>query len=466
MRQFTLAIVASSLLALCSASAQKITWISSTAEKPWQTMPAPAVEAATPDAPPLVRAVLHKTYQTIDGFGGCFNELGWTALGAVSESERQRALTALFSEDGCAFTLARLPIGASDFALDGYSLADTPGDLELKHFSIARDEKHLIPFVKEALKIRPNLRCWGSPWSPPAWMKTNNHYSKGSLRWEPEVLRSYANYFVKWLEAYRAIGIDIYALSPQNEPNILNVYPTCEWTGPQLREFIADYLGPTLRDHKVNVELWLGLNGDPPNNGNNANARLLTVMEDPAAASFITGIAFQYDSQTQIGIAKELYPEKKLMQSETECNSGENSWADAQKLYQLMKRYLDNNANSYFAWNMVLDETGMSTWKWRQNALITANRATGKITLNGEYYVMRHFSQFVKPGARRVLTTGVWGDKIAFINPDGSTVFVVGNSSRNALPMVLGMPGSASSILKITLPAESINTFVVAAADR
>jgi glucosylceramidase len=254
----------------------------------------------------------------------------------------------------------------------------------------------------------------------------------------------------------------------QNEPNILSAYPTCLWTGPQLREFIADYLGPTLHARKTNVELWLGtLNGDPPNDGDNVNDRLLTVLEDPKASVFITGIAFQYDSRTQIGSASELYPGKKLMESETECNHGENSWADAQHLYSLMKRYIENGAGSYFSWNMVLDETGLSTWNWRQNAMITVNRDTGKVTYNGEYYVMCHFSQFVKPGAKRVMTTGIWGDKIAFVNPDGSTVLVVGNTAKQPYSVVLNVAERADGgTINVTLPARSVNTFVIPPPDK
>jgi glucosylceramidase len=186
------------------------------------------------------------------------------------------------------------------------------------------------------------------------------------------------------------------------------------------------------------------------------------VLEDSKANVFITGVAFQYDSRTQISNASEMYPDKKLMQSETECNRGDNTWADAQRLYVLIKRYLDNNASSYFAWNMVLDETGISTWNWRQNSLINVNHTTGQVTFNGEYYVMRHFSQFVKPGAKRVLTTGVWGDKIAFVNPDGSTVLVIGNSAKQPLPIVLNVAGrSDGGTVNVTLPARSVNTFVI-----
>jgi glucosylceramidase len=429
-------------------------------------MPAPSLVPARPNVPPQVRIAPGKTFQTIDGFGGCFNELGWVTLSKASQADRERVLSALFTDDGCAFTMGRLPIGANDFALDWYSLDETPGDLVLTNFSIARDEKCLLPYVKAAMAMRPTLRCWGSAWSPPTWMKTNTNYSKGSLKWEPAILRSYATYLARWVEAYRAAGVNVFAVFTQNEPNVLNVYPTCLWNGPQLREFVADYLGPTLRDRKTNVELWLGtLNGDRSNNGDNVNDRLVTVLEDPKANAFITGISFQYDdAKNEIGSASLLYPDKKLMQSETECMSGANSWSDAQRLFGLMKYYLENNANSYFAWNMVLDETGMSSWNWRQNALVTVNRESGQVTFNGEYFVMRHFSQFVKPGAKRVLTTGVWNDKIAFVNPDGSAVLVIGNSSGKPMPIVINIanrPGDDT--WDVTVSPHSVNTFIVAA---
>jgi glucosylceramidase len=278
-------------------------------------------------------------------------------------------------------------------------------------------------------------------------------------------LQAYATYLGRWVESYRKAGVKVFAVFPQNEPNILNVYPTCAWTGPQLREFIADYLGPTLHQRQTDVQLWLGtLNGDSARNGDNANARLETVLDDSKANRFITGVSFQYDVRNQPGTASLLYPDKKLMQSETECNHGKNSWDDAQRLFALMKHYLENGVSSYFAWNMVLNETGMSTWNWRQNTLITVNQLTGNVTFNGEYYVMRHFSQFVKPGAKRVLTTGVWSDQIAFVNPDGSTVLVMGNSAKQALPFALNLTGRADgNTLNVTLPARSMNTFIIPA---
>jgi glucosylceramidase len=430
-------------------------WVCSMQSRPWQLMPAPVIVQTLPQ-PADIRVIPGRAYQSIDGFGGAFNELGWKALGNLPTGLREVALKELFGDQGCALNLGRIPIGASDYARSAYSLDDTPEDFELKDFSIARDREMLLPYVKGAMGVRPGLRCWGSAWSPPAWMKTNGNYSGGAIRDEPRVLGAYADYLARWVRAYRAEGVNVYAITPQNEPNILNVYPTCLWSGATLREFIGDYLGPRLEGE--HVELWLGINGDPPNDGHNANDRLAAVMDDAKASSRISGIAFQYDSQNQMRVARELYPDKKLMQSESECDNGANSWGDAQKLFQLMKRYLENGASSYFAWNMVLDETGMSTWKWKQNTLITADAGKQQLRLNGEYFVMRHFSGFVKPGARRVMTVGPWEDRIGFVNPDGSVVIVVGNSRRETLLARIEIGGEG---MEVMVPGESISTFVV-----
>jgi glucosylceramidase len=435
----------------------QVKWISSSATSQWNQLPAPAWVQTDEDNPAEVRVEPRKTFQSIDGFGGCFNELGWRALGALPAAEKDRVMQSLFGDEGCGFTMGRLPIGASDFALNWYSLDDTPGDLALKHFSIDRDRISLIPFVKAAMHVRPDLKCWGSAWSPPAWMKDNNNYSGGSIRWEPATLQAYANYLAKWAEAYRGEGINVFAVFTQNEPNVVNNYATCVWSGSHLRDFITDYLGPTLRDRKSNIELWLGTLNDEFVNG-----RAITVLNDPKANAFITGVSFQYGGKASIGPVSQLYPDKKLMQSETECASGDNSWVDAQRLYQLMKHYLDHGANSYFMWNMVLDQTGLSSWNWRQNAMITIDQTTRTAKLNGEYYVMRHFSQFVKPGAKRAMVTGIWGDQIAFVNPDRSIALVIGNSAANALPIRLSVGGRKGfDTLVVTLPAGSINTFII-----
>ncbi len=455
-------IVAVALFAAAVAHGARVEWICSTKERPWKQMPSPSLVEI--DEPPVVFVKPGRAYQTIDGFGGSFNELGWVALGKASKSDANKAIKALFGDEGCAFTLARIPIGASDFALDYYSLDDTPEDYALKQFSIERDRKHLLPYIKAAMAVQPELQCWASPWTPPEWMKDNDRYNGGHLRWEPKVLNAYANYFSKWIKDYRAEGVNLYAVTPQNEPNQWQIFPSCVWTGNQLAEFIGDYLGPTLKKQNEAIEIWIGFNGDPQNGGDNVNDRLITVLEDPKASAFIAGIAFQYDSKNQIADAHELYPDKKLMQSESICFNGDNSWDQAMELYRLMKRHLDGGANAYFAWNMVLDETGMGPWKWRQNAPITVDQHSGQVTYNGEFYVYKHFSHYVKPGAQRVLTTGWWGDRIAFANPDGSIVVVLANSSENDYEASVAIGGpTGNNTFEIEVPARSVNTFVVAA---
>ncbi|HBF34130.1 TPA: hypothetical protein DDW35_06165 [Candidatus Sumerlaeota bacterium] len=449
------------VLGVANVFAGGVTWISSTPEEPWKTEAAPELIVSNPKTPATVRVVSDKSFQTMEGFGACFTELSWAALGKATQEDRDKVLQALFSNDGCAFTLGRIPIGANDFALDWYSLDETPGDLALRDFSIERDKKNLIPFIKAAMAIRPELKCFGSPWSPPSWMKENKTYNGGVLKWEPEILRCYATYLARWAEEYRKAGVNVIAIAPQNEPNILSAYPSCKWTGERLRDFIADYLGPELKKRKTKVDIWLGtLNLDL--GSDSVNDRLLTVMESPKASALIKAVCFQYDSKKQIGSVSLTYPDKKIMQSETECNSGKNSWDDAQRLYGLMKYYLDNNTNGYFAWNMVLNETGMSTWKWRQNALITVDQNSGKVTMNGEYYVMRHFSQFVKPGAKRVLSSGSWNDRVAFVNPDKSTVVVISNPANQVQPFVLTVPGyGKADTISVKVAAHSVNTFVL-----
>ena len=179
-------------------------------------------------------------YQKMFGFGACFNELGWRAIEYASEKEREKLFHELFSsDDECAkFNVCRLPIGASDYAFNWYSMDEVPGDYELKHFSVQRDREALIPYIKEALKIAPDIKLFASPWSPPTWMKYPPVYNWGKLIWTEENLRAYANYLVKFITTYEAEGIDIDQLHVQNEPVANQKFPSCMWTGEELKEFI------------------------------------------------------------------------------------------------------------------------------------------------------------------------------------------------------------------------------------
>src|ERR1700739_629386 len=155
------------------AAAASVTLISTTQQDPWTIQTVASDSAAgSPAGNQTISVNLAVKFQTIDGFGGCFNELGWQALLTLSADKRDAVMHALFdSKTGCGFEFGRMPIGASDFAKSWYSLDDTPDDYALAHFNIERDEQCLIPYSKAGLAVNPKLKIWGSAWSPPAWMK-------------------------------------------------------------------------------------------------------------------------------------------------------------------------------------------------------------------------------------------------------------------------------------------------------
>jgi glucosylceramidase len=397
--------------------------------------------------------------QVIDGFGGCFNERGWESLSWLDEQRRDRVLTDLFSQegDGCRFSLARTPIGASDYAMDWYSLADTPEDYELRDFSIARDRKYLIPFIKTALEKNPDLQIWASPWCPPAWMKQNGRYDfQGGaeicrIRQEPRVLAAYARYFALYLAAYRKEGIPVYAIHPQNEPASGQIFPSCEWTGEELLVFLRDYLIPLFLKENIKSEIWLGTI-----NHGDVRAYASKVLADPFVRRHVTGLGYQWDGKHAIAHAAAEFPDMKLMQTESECGNGSNDKAAGLYTYGLICHYLKRGANSYFNWNMVLDPHGYSTWSWPQNSLITIDRKQDNVIYNFEYHVYRHITRFVQPGARRILTRGAHDHALAFLNPDGALTVVVLNPRYTPMNLKVRICGR---MFHATLPPETLHTF-------
>ncbi len=402
--------------------------------------------------------------QVIDGFGGCFNERGWDSLHALDPARREEVLHDLFAPegDGCRFTLARTPIGASDYAMDWYSLADTPDDYALAAFSLTRDRKYLLPFIHAALRHNPALQVWGSPWCPPAWMKRNARYdclggpAVCRIRTEPRVLETYARYFSHYVRAYRAEGVPIYAVHVQNEPAASQVFPSCEWSGEELLDFLKNHLIPLFLAERVGAEIWLGTI-----NHGDARAYAGKVLADPYVRQHVTGVGYQWDGKHAVADTAALFPEQKLMQTESECGNGSNDKAAGLHTYGLLCHYLKRGANSYLYWNMVLDKGGYSTWSWAQNALVTVERAKGLATYNFEYHVLRHFSRFVQVGARRLLTLGKDEQALVFLNPDATVVVVAQNPRYTPLAFQFRL---GAHMIRATLPPDSIHTFVLSTA--
>ncbi|WP_342477236.1 glycoside hydrolase family 30 beta sandwich domain-containing protein [Paenibacillus sp. FSL H7-0350] len=445
-------------------SISALKWYTSSEQAQWVARKAPE-QAPAGTIPNLT--ITPDSYQTLEGFGGCFNELGYEAMSVLPEEERAKLMHALFHPQGeQRLSICRLPIGASDYALEWYSHNETDGDYAMEHFSIERDRKYLIPYIKEALALNPELKLFASPWSPPTWMKFPKAYNYGTLRWEPEILAAYALYFVKFVQAYREEGITIHQVHVQNEVVADQKFPSCVWTGEQLREFIRDYLGPAFEAHGLDTEIWLGtINAPDPweelikQKTSDYDAYAGVVLSDPEAYKYVKGVGYQWAGKYAIQRTVQSYPELRYMQTENECGDGQNTWFYAKYVYNLYQHYFSNGVNAYIYWNMVLAPHGRSTWGWEQNSMLTVDPATRLPVANPEYYVMKHFSRFAMPGSVRAGLIGPWsGHATAFRTPAGALTLVIANLYKESRTLHLEYGAALHSFV---LEAESFHTIVL-----
>ena len=437
-----------------------------TFEKPWQEQAVSACEAYSTSAA-TVKLALDKTDQTVIGFGTCMSELSHEALWLLPEADRAKVLDELFSPEGGAFTVIRTPIGASDFSKDFYSYCETPDDFEMKTFSTDHDDATLIPLIREAQKRVPAdvLKIWGSPWCPPRWMKTNrnavcrpakvNDLTEEGRIFEGEDgficddahMKAYALYFRKYVESYRAKGIPLWMVMPQNEFNSDQNFPSCTWSVGQLAKFIGRHLGPALEGS--GVDLYFGTMERP--NPNMLNA----VLERPAYAKYVTGAGFQWAGKDALPGVRARHPELTYVMSEQECGDGRNDWKHAMHCWDLMLHYFSNGVSVYDYWNLALQKDGLSHWGWRQNSLVVVNAATRTAVFTPEYYMLKHLSHFVRRGAKRLLADGSHMETLAFVNPDNSVVVMMAN--KEATPKTVRISEGEKTYC-VTLPTFSVAT--------
>jgi glucosylceramidase len=442
-------------------------WKCSTAESPWADEPDVAVSGtiAVPTAPSdRIFVDSKRQLQVIDGWGGCFNERGWKAMEVLSPDQRDAVMRSMFDPNsGLKLNICRTPIGASDYGISLYSLDETPGDYSMEHFSIARDEERLIPYIKAALAIRPDLKLWAVPWSPPSWMKDNYRLVSGRIKDDDQTLDALALYFAKYVKGYKADGISISMVMPQNEPSISSNYTSCQWTGEQLAKFIGYHLGPEFDKEGLGTKIFLGTIQNSDRGG--YAYWVGPSMQDPNVRKYIAGLGCQWSGESTMAETHYLFPDLKLMQSEAECGkTNSNDWAFGQHQFDLAKKWFGAGASSNIIWNLVLDETGRSTGGWAQCSPIVVNSQTGAVTYTPYYYCYKHFSYFVQPGAHVVQTQSTWGNQVAFVNPDGGVVVVMASTAGAPAPVTLVIDGKQAA--PIMLPPHSFNTFTFAAGDQ
>jgi glucosylceramidase len=467
-KQLLLSILITTLIGL---NAQTVQWTSSTEQARWVQQKGISFQTSKSAKQAEITIYPSDKLQQIDGFGGCFNEIGWEALLSITPADREKILKELFTPAGANFNICRMPVAANDYSLSYYSYNDVPEDFTMGNFNIDRDRYILIPYIKEALKIRPDLKLWASPWSPPAWMKVNNHYalhggkingqSNGvtpdkeilnnstAFRMEASYLKAYALYLSKFVQASRKEGIKLSTLCVQNEIVYSPHWSSCTWRAEDLAYFIRSALGPQFKKDSLSTQIWLGtVNGADPN-------YMRTVLNDKEAAKYIVGVGVQWDAKKAIPAITKEYPQYRYMQTESECGNGEKNWKSAEYTWSLMNHYLNSGVNSYMYWNMVLDPSGKSTWDWVQNMLISVDKTTKAVVYYPEYYIMKHLSHFVQSGAYRLKTSG-GKDHLAFVNPDGTTVLVLVNTTEAEKKFSVVV---ADKTLEVTVKAKSFNTF-------
>lgn len=400
------------------------------------------------------------SYQEMVGFGASITDASAMLVNRLPPERHEALLRELFHPDsGIGLSFTRLTIGASDFSPRHYSYDDMPRgrrDPTLARFSIDSDRSDRLPVVQRALAINPQLKVMASPWSAPGWMKTSGSLIKGSLR--PDAFGPFAEYFRRYIEAYRAEGVPIYAITIQNEPHFEPAdYPGMRVDPPARARFIGAYLGPLFaREQIPTLILDWDHNWDEPNSP-------LQVLADSVARRYIAGVAWHcYGGEVSAqGKVHDAFPAKDAYF--TECSGGEWAPKFADNLVWTVRTLIigstRNWARGVLLWNLALDEHygphkgGCGNCR----GVVTIHSQSGAITRNDEYYSLAHASRFVRPGARRIeSSTGVAGlESVAFRNPDSSTVLIVVNTAPEERRFNVAAGGKS---LVHALPAGAVAT--------
>ncbi|MFK7970141.1 MAG: glycoside hydrolase family 30 beta sandwich domain-containing protein [Bacteroidia bacterium] len=380
----------------------------------------------------------HKTFQTFMGIGGAITDASAVVFASLPEDKQAELLKAYYDKDeGIGYTLARTTIHSCDFSKESYTYV-TDEDKELKTFNVDRDKEFRIPLIKKATAAAGgSLPLYVSPWSPPAFMKTNNNMLKGgSLK--PEYAAAWALYYAKFIKAYESLDMPIWGLTIQNEPMATQRWESCIYTAEQERDFLKNHLGPTLEreglgDKKIIV--W-------DHNRDLITHRANTIFEDPEASKYAWGIGFHwYETWTgsdpmfvNLDMINQSFPDKNLVFTEG-CNEAFDAkkyeyFPNAERYGRSMINDFNQGTVAWTDWNILLDETGGPNHV--QNlcfAPVHAETEKGELVYTPTYYYIGHFSKFIRPGAKRVSTVCSRSFLLStsFLNEDGSMVTVIMN---------------------------------------
>ncbi len=416
---------------------------------------------------PRVWVEPERRFQTIEGFGGAFTEAAAVSWHQLSPARRTEVLQALFSADpaiGHGYTFCRVHMNSCDFSLGHYAHAAVPGDAALAHFSIARDHQALLPFIQAAQAVAGTpFKLLVSPWSPPAWMKSNGQMNQGG-HLLPQFANAWARCFVRFIQAYEAQGVPVWGVSVQNEPAASQTWDSCLYSAEQERDFVRDQLGPELAKAglgHIKIVIW-------DHNRDAMVERAAVVYADPDAARYVWGTGFHWygeDHFDHVQLVHDAWPDKQLLFTEG-CQEGgphTGDWALGERYGRSMVNDLNRWTVGWIDWNLLLDHTGGPNHVGNLcSAPLLADTAQDVLRYQSSYFYIGHFARFVKPGARRVLCAASLQalECTAFVNPDGAAVVVVMNRSDQPIQFDLRLGGLT---YPTGLPPHSIASYLGAA---
>jgi glucosylceramidase len=411
----------------------------------------------------------NRKFQTFIGVGGAITDASAEVFAKMPKAAQQELLTAYYDKTkGIGYTIARTNINSCDFSSDTYTyVADN--DKALKTFNIDHDRKFKIPLIKQATATAGGkINLFVSPWSPPAWMKSNNNMLKGGTLL-PAYNQSWANYYVRFIQEYEKAGMPIWGLTVQNEPMATQRWESCLYSAEEERDFIKNFLGPTLQKNNMASKKLIAWD----HNRDLIYQRASTLLEDPLAAKYIWGIGFHwYETWTgstqnfeNLKRVNEAFPTKQLIFTEGCVEKFGfdriNDWTLGERYGLSMINDFNAGTTTWTDWNILLDENGGPNHVGNFCfAPIHADLRTGKLLYTNSYYYIGHFSKFIKPGAKRIISSPSRSMLIstAFQNPDGSIAVVVMNNTDQKLPYQLWIKGSAAETVS---QPHSISTLII-----
>lgn len=385
----------------------------------------------------------NKSFQTFLGIGGAVTDAAAEVYARLPESKQKELLDAYYSDSGIKYSLIRTTIHSSDFGTGSYTYIED-GDTSLNTFSIEKDLKYRIPLIKDIYEsAAKKLTLYASPWSPPAFMKSNNDMLHGG-KLLPEYYDSWAKYYTKFIEAYEKEGLPIWGITIQNEPMATQIWESCIYTAEEERDFLKNYLGPAMENagySDKNIVVW-------DHNRDLASDRANVIFDDPEASQYAWGLGFHwYEIWTggdehfdNLRSIKESYPEKELLFTEG-CNESFDStkyqyWPNAERYGRNMINDFNAGTVGWTDWNILLNQRGGPNHVGNYCfAPIHADLRSGELIYTPSYSYIGHFSKYIQPGAKRISTSTSHTDLLStsWLNEDGTMATVVMNSGNEAI---------------------------------